>query len=107
MFMTRRSGWYPIIAGVGSGDQSVLSGMPPFITSDYPDGNSQRILNIAATSGNRSSSPVYVNMNNRSVESQPGPAEEILACEAPPSAHASASGKGVPRTADLIISQGG
>jgi Copper amine oxidase, enzyme domain len=95
------------IAGVGSRDNVVLSGMPPFVTRDSPDGNSQRILNIAVTSGNRSSSPVYVNMNNRTVESQPGPVEEILACEAPPAARASASGKGVPGTANLIISQGG
>lgn len=95
------------IAGVGSGDEIVLRRMPPFITREFPDGNSQRILNIAVTSRNGSSIPLYVNMNNRTVESQPGPTQEILACEAPPPARASSNNRGVPGTANFVISQGG
>jgi hypothetical protein len=42
-------------------DEIISSGMPPFITREFPDGTSQRILNVAITSGNSSRS-VFVNM---------------------------------------------
>ena len=83
----------------------VSSGMPPFITREFPDGTSHRILNIAITSANSSKS-VFVNMNNRTVESPPV-TEKALSCEAPPLAEGtSASGPGVPGTANLVITQG-
>ncbi|KAJ9655919.1 hypothetical protein H2201_008700 [Coniosporium apollinis] len=93
------------IAGARS-DEVVSWGMPPFISRDFPNGTSHRILNIAINSGNSSNS-VYVNMNNGTVESPPDPLKETLACEAPPPARASAIDKGVPGTANLIITQAG
>jgi hypothetical protein len=81
--------------------------MPPFIRRDLADGTSQRILNIALTYGNSSRS-IYVNMNNRTVESPPDNMQTFLACDAPPpQPGASSTGRGVPGTAGLTISQGG
>jgi hypothetical protein len=86
--------------------EMVHGGMPPVIPRGFPNGTSQRILNIAITSANASRS-VYVNMNDRTAESPLEQGETILACNAPPPAAAPANARGVPGTANLIISQGG
>src|SRR5215469_8123564 len=87
-------------------DEVVHSGMPPVISRDFSNGTSQRILNIAITSAN-SSRLVYVNMNDRTVESPPDQGESTLICTAPPPAAASGSTRGIPGTANFIITQGG
>jgi len=86
-------------------DEIVSGGMPPFITREFPDGTSQRILNLAITSGNSSRS-VFVNMNNRTVESPPDATKNAVQCVAPPLAQGKASGPGVPGTANLVINTG-
>ena len=83
----------------------VTGSMPPFITRDFPDGSSQRILNIAITSANSSRS-VLVNMNNRTVESSPSSVAQPLTCSAPGPKSGSAPGN-VGATANLVISQAG
>jgi hypothetical protein len=88
-------------------DETVSSGMPPFIIREFPNGTSHRILNIAITSDN-SSRTVFVNMNNRTVESESpsGPSEKALACGAPQPAKNTTFITGVPGTANLVIRQG-
>jgi hypothetical protein len=87
-------------------DEVVHSGMPPVISREFPNGTSQRILNIAITSTN-SSRWVYVNMNDRTVEPPPDQGESTLMCMAPPPAAAAANIRGIPGTANFIITQGG
>jgi hypothetical protein len=92
------------IAGIRSGEVA-HGNMPPFITRHFPEGTSYRILHIYITSPNSSRS-FYVNMNNKTVESPPHPAEKPLACTAPPPGPGPNSGKGVPGTANFNIANG-
>ena len=86
-------------------DEVVHHGMPPFISKDFPDGTSHRLLHLIVTSAN-SSRELYINMNNRTVESSGPPTK--LVCDIPdPAPNASASGKGKPGTAKFVISSGG
>ncbi|KAH6871252.1 copper amine oxidase [Thelonectria olida] len=65
------------MAGARS-DEIVTGGMPPFITYDFPNGTSHRILNIAII-GKSSSRLAHVNMNNGTVDFSQCPSEELLA----------------------------
>jgi hypothetical protein len=79
--------------------------MPPFITKYFRDGTSHRILNVYITSPN-SNRTVHVNMNTKTVESPPRPAEEPLACTAPPPFGGPNSGRGIPGSATFNINNG-
>lgn len=92
------------IAGVRS-DEVVSGSMPPYISRDFANGTSHRILKLAITSAT-SSRVVYVNMNNRTVEESPESSENILACSAP-QRRSRPIGPGVQGTANLQISQAG
>ena len=69
------------IAGVRS-DETVSGSMPPYISRDSVNGTSHRILKPAITSAT-SSRIVYINVNNRIVEENLEPSENILTCSPP------------------------
>ncbi|KAJ3466409.1 hypothetical protein MRS44_003973 [Fusarium solani] len=86
-------------------DMIVTGGMPPFITHDFPNGTSHRILNIAIIDEN-SSRLALVNMNNGTVDFPQRPSKEPLACTAPPPS-GQQSITSAPGTAKIRITQGG
>lgn len=94
------------IAGAQT-SEVVRSNMPPLAVREFPDGTSHRILNIAITSAN-STRAVSVNMNNRTVEHQLSHSgEPLLTCDAPPPAGGSSGSRGIPGSANIVITQSG
>ena len=83
---------------------SVFSSMPPFVTKDFPNGTSHRLLNIVSDSGN-TGKRIYVNMNSKSVEPLASPADEIfMVCDAPnPQSCTPGSPKSLPGSATLTF----
>ena len=92
------------IAGAQPND-IVHGSMPPFETTDFPNGTSHRLLNIAITS-TTSSRVVQVNMNNRTVEHLHASSEKPLSCSAPPPKDGTIV-TNRPGEAHLVIRQGG
>jgi len=92
------------IAGIRP-DESASISMPPFISEDFANGTSHRLLHLVMNSAT-SSRLVYVNMNNRTVTSPPSSEASMMMCEAPKSSGQTTI-KGVPGTSNLIIQQNG
>jgi hypothetical protein len=94
------------LAGINSHEHAAIS-MPPFITNDFANGTSHRLLHLVITSPS-SSRLVYVNMNNGTVEKDISQAllKNKMVCNAPGSSDQSTV-KASPGTANLVIKQNG
>ncbi|KAH8586283.1 copper amine oxidase [Bisporella sp. PMI_857] len=92
-------------AGIGS-DEFVNSYMPPYISRDFPDGTSHRLLHLAINSQN-SSRLVYVNMNNGTVEESASSKSQVMDCVAPQNSGQASVTRGAPGTQNLRITQSG
>ena len=93
------------IAGILPGE-SVSGYMPPFITRDFDNGTSHRLVHLAISSEN-SNRTVLVNMNNGTVESSLAQDRKIMACVAPANAGQASVNRGTAGTSNLRITQNG
>ena len=92
------------IAGITSAE-SFSGHMPPFVSRDFDNGTSHRLVHLAISS-DTTNRLVYVNMNNRTVDSS-FDLQNNMACVAPTSSLQGSAGRGNPGTFKLRITQGG